>query len=204
MKSLCSTVWAARLAYLPTFETTFTWWKWILCLILSCFAWFHYNYYKTGLLSLVEPGRVGRDRDELEVVIDTPYTQLPAWLIKQNYFATFNWNSRRALFRVLSVWMNYQGKVWKSSKSWKIVSCAGIPGTKVLLRDIPGKNGIVGSYGLALSLSHLLSLGSAVSDWRVVLVLSLLHCRSSGRGATCDRTHTCHSRTKLRLDSTRH
>ena len=26
------------------------------------------------------------------------------------------------------------------------MSCAGIQGTEVLLRDIPGKNGIVGSY----------------------------------------------------------
>ena len=27
---------------------------------------------------------------------------------------------------------------------------AGIPGTGTFLRDIPGKNGIVGSYGLAI------------------------------------------------------
>ena len=45
-----------------------------------------------GLLSLVEPSRVDTDRDKH----DEDMT------ISQNYFSTLNWNSRCAIFRVLT------------------------------------------------------------------------------------------------------
>ena len=51
-------------------------------------------------------------------------------------FSSINWNSIDVQYLEFEV----------CEKCWKIVSFAGIPGTEAVLRDIPGQNGIVGSY----------------------------------------------------------